>query len=247
MTDKKSKPLTQEVVQYIHNLRVTLLHLFILAVISVGVFIWTLIEQHDIRKGTAKRSYIAVSSENKDLKITPVDQPLSAANDALLDGWVRQSLVDCLTMDFSNVNQRISYCTNNIFSSYQERVEAKGWSLLGKSSSGELFYQALKDSFLLNMVFDTRSTMTIELTDFKRVDQGIYQRNIKYINPNDGDGNVQIIKGRKTYRYVYHATYKFQIIGKKVDIPMEYEIIVDRVPETSRSFPVGIRSIRTNE
>lgn len=243
----ENKPLTQAVVQHIHKLRVDLLHLFILALISFSLLSWTVYEQSNIHQNKSKQSYVATSEDNKNLVITPVEKPLSVENDAKLDAWVKESLVDCLTMDFSNVNQRISYCNNNIFSSYQERIEAMGWSLLGKASAGELFYRALKESFLLSMVFDTRSTMTIELTEFNRVSQGVYQRVIKYTDLKKKDGVVKQTKGRKTYRYVYHATYKFKIIGKKVDIPMEYEIIVDRVSETSRSFPVGIRSIRTNE
>ncbi|WP_318515631.1 hypothetical protein [Photobacterium leiognathi] len=233
--------------QHLHRMRTDLLNLTIIALFSIFMLLHTFITQNDRSAENPRQSYVAVDFDNKDLHITNVKLPLNEEQEKKLDAWVKENLVACLTMDFSNVNQVISHCINSVFSNSQERVEMKGWSVLGKRTAGGLFYQALEESFLLSMVYDTRSTMTIELTEFERVSEGVYQRKIKYIDPNEPDKTVQETFGRPTYRYVYHATYKFHIVGKRVDIPMEYEIVIDRVSETAREYPVAIRSIRTNE
>lgn len=219
-------------------------YLLLISLLALGFSIYVYTSTVSKRPETG---YIAVNPDKSYLRSTDVKTPLKASDEQLLDDWVRDKLVYCLTMDFTNAAQVISSCTSNVFSSYRGKVERNNWSTNGSLTAGQIFYKAIADSNLISLLLDNRTTMTIELISLSRREEGIYQRKVKYNHPDEPEMGEQIVNLRPTYRYVYDAVYKFKMEGLRVDAPIKYEIIVERVGERSREFPVAFRSVRTNE
>lgn len=218
-------PAHDALIIYQRYIRKELILWFFTSIISVIIFLYTLVQWNSITSEDLARGYIAVDDNGQQLKTTPVDEPHPVMkSDDILD-WLNESLVDCMTFDSFSYEVKKAHCSANVFST--NRSYNDNYNL------GQQFYAALEKADVISILKANRTSMTIEIVDaeFKEEKVQRYPTRTK--------------SGRQPayYTYFYQLEFKILMHGQNLDAPIVYDVRVERMSETNRRNGLGIRSV----
>ncbi|EGQ9239463.1 hypothetical protein M2G93_16860 [Vibrio vulnificus] len=227
----KGDPALQSILNLDRYLRQQLLIWFFNSIIALSLLIFSFVKADSVASADRNRDYTPTNSSGELLKRSTTGQPADAKTLAELDSWVAASIQYCLTFDYQNYADVVNFCNTAIFSlnSVPNSPERRG----------HLFYKSLEQSGIVRTLMDNKTTMTIAIDKIKKNAHGL--RIFDYISE-DQNGEITNLEQR-IYIYEYELTFRIIMQGQKLDAPIRYQVLVEKMSPLVREMPVGIRSI----
>ncbi|WP_281188459.1 hypothetical protein [Vibrio harveyi] len=228
---KKGDPALQAVLNLDRYNRQQLLIWFMNCLISLCLLTYNFYKADSVASADRNRDYTATNTNGELLHTSKRSQPVDPQSYEEMDEWLLQSVKRCMTFDYRNYADVTNFCNTNVFS--LNRIPNS------VNRRGHLFYRTLEQSGIVKTLMDNKTTMTVLIDEYHPVQNGV--RDFSYLSE-DSDGNI-INTVNKVYIYEYQMTFRIKMEGQKLDAPIRYQILVEKMSPLVRELPMGIRSI----
>lgn len=157
--------------------------------------------------------------------------PLSSEQELGLEAWLEESLVECLTFDYRNYADVSNYCIANIMS--LNRVPDTN------ARRGQLFYRRLARSGIIPTLLENQTSMTVSIESLTPKNKGLESYSTIVRN---AKGEYEDVT-QSIYVYEYEIVMRIHMTGQRLDAPIRYQVILERMNPLVREIAVGIRSV----
>ncbi|MCG9579578.1 hypothetical protein L1D14_25555 [Vibrio tubiashii] len=212
-----------------HFLKIEFLIWFANTWLALGLCLYTAFQYNTVQSIDVNRSYIPTTLDSEYLIEIPNNKP-SPATSLDVEEWLTDALEFCLTFDFQSYGHVSSECNSRKFSTVtiSNSTETKG----------QHFQRQLQEAGLLDILIQNKTSMTIEIMNVEFITEGVRTYNEKRLKE---DGFVSIVDNR--YVYEFEVTFKVKMVGQKLDVPIRYQVLVERTSMYLRTNGLAIRSV----
>ncbi|MDN3661065.1 hypothetical protein [Vibrio agarivorans] len=227
MSQHEGDPALQAVLDLDRHMREQLVIWFINAIIAIVILLFCMYKSDTVSRVDRNRNYISVDTRNVLIESQSKRQPASYDNEEI-QGWLLNSLEQCMMFDYQNYASVANHCNAHIFSLNMPPNTAV--------RHGQAFYRQLERSGIIRTLIDNRTAMRIQIDSSTLHKEGV--RDFKYITSVLGDMVTESL-----YTYEYDVVFRIKMDGQKLDAPIKYRVVVEKMSPLIREFPLGVRSI----
>ena len=195
-------------------------------ILAVGA----VIQYVNVQSDDNNRDFVAVTREGQYLAPSPKKEPSSLSKDEV-EQWMLDSIFYCMTFDYQSYGFISSECNSSVFSTN---------TVSGSSETkGQQFQRQLKESGIIDILLTNQTSTSIDIMSSKFVDSGV--RSYKEMKYQQGGQLIPKIDSR--YTYEFEVVFKIDMEGQKLDAPIRYQVLVERISEALRWHGLAIRSV----
>lgn len=200
-------------------------NMWLAALLTVGA----LVQYINVQSEDVNRDFISVTLDGKYLEPSPATKPSPLSN-LEVEQWMLDSIYYCMTFDYQSYGFVSSICNSDIFAT----------TLLpsGLETHGQHFQSQLKEAGIIDIMFENQTSSTINVLSSKLIDAQP-QTFTELIKRPSGDYE----QDKTRYTYEFDVVFKIEMAGQKLDAPIRYQILVERVSETTRWHGLAVRSV----
>lgn len=227
MSEQQGDEALQAVLNLDRHIREQLILWFINAVLAILILLFCMYKSDSVNRVDRNRNYISVNTNNVLIETEPKTKAAQYPEETIR-GWLLDSLELCLMFDYQNYASVSNHCNAHIFSLNKPPNSSL--------RHGQAFYRQLERSGIVSTLIDNQTSMRIQIDSSELHKQGL--RNFKYVTSEYGDSVTEPL-----YTYEYNVVFRIKMDGQKLDAPIKYRVVVEKMSPLIREFPLGIRSI----